>query len=143
MWSQVMQHEIEVVAGPEHIDEFGHVSNANYIAWAIDCAWSHSRALGFDYAAYEEAGVGCVVLRHEFDYIGQAKQGDAVRVGTAIINNDGKLRMQRAFELRRADDGALLVKGLTTFVCMSLTTGKAARMPASFVEAYKPVDHNA
>lgn len=126
------------LAGPEDIDEFGHVNNVRYVAWALDVAWAHSEALGFSFADYQRFGVGCVVQRHEFDYLAPVLEGEGVDIATWIAENDGRVRMTRGYEMRRAADGALLFRGRTKFVTIDMATGKPARMPAEFVAGYRP-----
>ena len=125
------------VAGAEDIDEFGHVNNVRYIAWALDVAWAHSKALGLSFADYERIGTGCVVWRHEFDYLAPVLEGEAVDIATWFAENDRRVTMVRAFEMRRAADGAVLFRGRTKFVTIDMKTGKPARMPAAFIDAYR------
>ena len=126
------------IAVQDDIDGFGHVNNVRYIDWALDVAWAHSEALGFSIDEYHRVGVGCVVWRHEFDYVSPIVEGEETLIATWIANNDGRVRMTRAFEMRRADNGKVFFKGQTRFVTVDMKTGKPARMPASFVAAYKP-----
>lgn len=128
------------IARAADIDEFGHVNNVRYVAWAMEAAWAHSAALGFPFSEYERAGVGCVVQRHEFDYLVSAREGDAIDVATWIAENDGRVRMIRAYELRRAGDGLALFRGRTKFVTVDLKSGRPVRMPPAFVAAYKPAE---
>ncbi|MCI5047163.1 MAG: acyl-CoA thioesterase [Aquisalinus sp.] len=131
-----MQHLHEVRAEAHHTDMFGHVNNAWYVAWAMDCAWGHSEALGLDFAAYERVGIGCVIREHRYTYLAAAHENDDIIIGTAIIHNDRKLRLTRAFELRRAADDRLLVKGQTDFVSINIKSGRAVRMPEEYVHLY-------
>ncbi|MEL7492128.1 MAG: thioesterase family protein [Pseudomonadota bacterium] len=120
------------------IDDFNHVNNVRYIDWAMETAWAHSNALGFTMEDYKRIGVGCVVWNHNFDYKAPVLEGDEVLIATWIGSNDGRLRLTRCFEMRRADDGALCFSGETLFVTIDMASGKPVRMPPSFVEAYKP-----
>ncbi|MEX0645443.1 MAG: thioesterase family protein [Parvularculaceae bacterium] len=127
------------VAGAADLDEFGHVNNVRYIAWALDAAWAHSKALGVSFEDYQRVGVGCVVWRQEFEYLAPVVAGEAVDIATWIAENDGRLRLVRAYDMRRAD-GARVFRGRTTFVTIDIKTGKPARMPSEFVRAYKPAE---
>jgi len=126
------------VAAPEDIDEFGHVNNLRYIAWALDTAWAHSAALGFTFIDYQRMGTGCVVWRHEFDYLAPAVEGDGVLIATWIAENDNRLRLTRAFEMRAEQTGKTIFRGRTLFVTIDMKSGKPARMPAAFIAAYAP-----
>ena len=122
----------------EDIDEFGHVNNLRYVAWVLDVAWAHSAELGFTVEDYHRIGVGCVVWRHEFDYLAAVLEGDDMAIATWIKANDGRVRLTRAFEMRRLADGALCFRGETRFVTIDMKSGRPARMPRAFVEAYRP-----
>lgn len=121
----------------DDIDDFNHVNNMRYIAWAMETAWAHSAVLGFTMDDYNRMGVGCVVWRHEFDYKAAVKEGDDVLIATWIADNDSRIRLTRRFEIRRADNGEVCFNGQTLFVTVDMNTGKPVRMPREFVEAYK------
>lgn len=125
------------VAASDDIDEFAHVNNLRYPAWALETAWAHSAALGFTIDDYKRIGTGCVVWRHEFDYVAPVLEGETVLIATWIAANDGRLKMTRAYEMRREDTGAVCFRGQTLFVTIDMNSGKPMRMPASFA-AYKP-----
>jgi acyl-CoA thioester hydrolase len=61
-----------------------------------------------------------------------------VSVGTWIVSADGKLRVERRFQVRRAPAGELLARARTEYVCINLDSGRAARMPELFSLAYRP-----
>ncbi len=127
------------VAGATDLDEFGHMNNVRYVAWALEAAWAHSNALGVSFADYKRAGVGCVVWRQEFEYLAPVVEGDEIDVATWIAENDGRLKLVRAYEMRLGD-GSCVFRGRTTFVSINMTTGRPARMPAEFVRAYRPAE---
>ena len=45
-------HVLGVDVRAADIDDFGHVNNVVYLGWIARAAWAHSKALGFDFAAY-------------------------------------------------------------------------------------------
>ncbi len=126
------------IAGPGDIDAFNHVNNARYIDWANEIAWAHTNALGLSMEDYRRIGVGCVVWRHEFDYLAPVLLGDEIDVATWIAENDNRVRLVRAYEMRNAATGKVVFRGSTKFVCVDMVTGKPARMPPDFIAAYKP-----
>lgn len=126
------------VAGPGDIDRFNHVNNARYIDWANEIAWAHSNALGLSFDEYERLGAGCVVWRHEFDYQAPVLLGDEIDVATWIAENDFRLRLVRAYQMRKAASGVEVFRGRTVFVSIDMKTGKPTRMPKEFISAYRP-----
>lgn len=118
------------------IDELGHVNNAAYVRWLERCAWRHSESLGLGVAEYKTLDRAMVVLRHEIDYLAAAYLDDQVMVATWITETDNKLRLTRHFQIIRPADQMTLLRARSTFVCIELSSGKARRMPAIFVDTY-------
>ena len=54
------------------------------------------------------------------------------------MSTDHKLRVERRFQVRREPDGETLARARTNYVCINLDSGRACRMPESFVKAYQP-----
>ena len=129
---------IEVIAGPETIDSYGHVNNRVYLGWLEACAWAHSAALGFDEARCIEMQRGMAVRNLNLDYLAACYEGDEILVGNWLIANDGKLRATRRFQLINRTRGQVAMRGEVLYVCMNLSTGRPVRMPEAFVRVYQP-----
>ncbi len=127
------------IVGAGDIDAFNHVNNARYVDWANEIAWAHSNALGLSMADYIRIGVGCVVWRHEFDYVAPVHEGDEIEIATWIAENDNRVRLVRAYEMRDRRSGKAVFRGRTKFVCIDMKTGRPARMPPEFIAAYEPL----
>ena len=126
--------DIEVVAA--EIDGLGHANNAAYVSWLERCAWSHSQSLGLDVADYQRLDRAMAVVRHEVDYLASAYLGQTLQVATWIIESDHRFKMTRRFQVLRPADGVTLLRALTTFACIEMSSGKPKRMPPEFVEGY-------
>jgi acyl-CoA thioester hydrolase len=137
-WPVAAPFRLRRTAGTADIDRFNHVNNARYVDWANEIAWAHSNALGLSFDDYERLGVGCVVWRHEFDYVAPVLLGDPLDLATWIAENDNRLRLVRAYEFRNARSEKIVFRGRTTFVSIDMKTGRPARMPPDFIAAYKP-----
>lgn len=122
----------------DQTDQFQHTNNTEYVRAMERCAWQHSEALGLSFAVYQQMGAGCVVRRHEIDYLAATGLGDELVVGTWVVWNDGRLSMQRGFEIFRLADARPVLRALTLFVSVNLATGRPVRMPEAFVAAYVP-----
>jgi len=129
-----------VAVGNDDIDGYGHVNNAVYVRWLDEAAWAHSTALGLSPEACIGGRKGMAVWRTQVHYLAPAFAGDRVQIGTWIVGSDGRLRVSRRFQVRRAGDGRTLVLALVHYVCIDLDTGRARRMPAEFVARYRPLD---
>lgn len=127
---------IDLIVAADDIDGLGHANNAVYVTWLERCAWRHSQRLGLDLAEYRRLDRAMAVVRHEIDYLASAYEGEALEMGTWIVESDQRLKMDRCFQLVRPADGLTLLRARTTFVCIELSTGRPKRMPPEFVEGY-------
>lgn len=127
-----------VRADGSDIDAYRHVNNAVYVRWLDQCAWAHSTALGIDPESTVAGGRGMAVWRTQLNYLAPALEGDALELATWIVRNDGRLRIDRRFQLLRPADGRTLLRGLIHYVCIDLASGKPRRMPAVFA-VYRPL----
>ena len=82
--------------------------------------------------------LGCVVRKHELNYLLPTYLGDELHIATWISANDGKLSTVRDYQIIRQSDGKTVFTGRTNFVTVDMVTGKPKRMPAEFIEAYIP-----
>lgn len=137
VWDHPNPFTIEVMVEPHHIDDFQHTNNVVYLGWMAKVAWEHSKFLGLDFDAYRRLDRGVVVRRHELDYIAASHQGDHLLIATWITSNDKKLRLRRHFQMINAATGKTLLRGLTDFICINVTTGRPTRMPPEFIAAYR------
>lgn len=135
-WDRADPFVIDIEVRPEDIDGLGHANNAVYVSWLERCAWRHSQHLGLDLTEYRRLDRAMAVVRHEIDYLLSAYEGQALQMGTWIVESDQKVKMDRCFQLVRCEDGVTLLRARTRFVCIELSTGRPKRMPAEFVEGY-------
>jgi acyl-CoA thioester hydrolase len=136
-WDLPAPHVVEIDVAPGDIDEYGHVNNAVYLQWLDRAAWSHSARLGIPLETCVALRRGMAARHIEIDYERAAMPSDRVQVATWIIDTDGRLRVTRRFQIRRATDGMTLTRARTDYVCMNLDSGRAARMPTLFLERYR------
>jgi acyl-CoA thioester hydrolase len=136
-WDLPRPHIVALAVQPADIDAYRHVNNSVYLAWLDRAAWSHSAALGLPLERCLAIQRGMAALRVEIDYVRAALPGDRVLAGTWITGTDGRLRVERRFQLRHADSGVTLARARTDYVCINLETGRAARMPAELSQAYQ------
>lgn len=137
-WDVAIPYTETVVVQDSDLDQFGHANNVTYLAWLEQVAWGHSRSLGLGMDEYRRLGCGCVVRRHEIEYLLPAFAGDTLLLGTWVEENDGRLSMWRGYQIVREGDGKTLLRARTRWVCIDLVSGKPRRMPPEFVIGYQP-----
>ena len=123
---------------PEHIDGLGHTNNAVYVSWCEEVAWAHSRSLGLDLECYRRLNRAMVITRSEFDYLKASLLGDELEAATWIVDWDGKLTMERRFQIRRPADDTTVLRARMKFACVDMERGQPRRLPAEFVAGYGP-----
>lgn len=128
-------HEARFVVGADAIDELRHASNVAWVRWVQDAAKSHSEWCGFDYPRYVELGAVFVVRRHELDYLGSALEGDEL-VAETFIESWGAASSLRRTTIKRARDGQVMLRALTTWALVATTTGRPRRIPDVVRDAF-------
>lgn len=118
------------------IDGLNHTNNAVYVQWCERIGWAHSEALGLSLADYRRLDRAMAIHRAEYDYLLPTALGDDLLLATWLVGWDGKLTMQRHFQLTRPADGATVLRGRWHLVCIELGNGRARRMPPEFVSIY-------
>lgn len=119
-----------------HIDNLNHVNNAVYVGWCQEAGWAHSLELGLGIEEYRGLDTAMAIRHAEYDYISAAYLDDRLLLGTWLTFSDGRLQMERRFQLLREHDGACLMRGCWKLVSISMSTGKPKRMPPEFVSQY-------
>ncbi len=135
-WDFPDAHVVALEVQPADIDAYNHVNNSVYLAWLDRAAWSHSAQLGIAVDDAVALRRGMAAHRTEIDYLRAAVLGDRIFVSTWIAATDGKLRVERRFQVVREADDECLARARTEYVCINLDSGRAARMPEVFVRAY-------
>ena len=137
-WDHPTPFTLPAAPQPQDIDGLNHTNNAVYVQWCEKVAWAHSEALGLALADYHRLDRAMAIRRGEYDYLLPSGLGDTLTLGTWLFRGDGKLAMERRFQLIRDSDGATLMRGRWQLVCIELASGKPRRMPPEFCEVYLP-----
>jgi acyl-CoA thioester hydrolase len=123
-----------VVADSE-IDELGHAGNVSWVRWVNDAATAHSAAVGLDLSAYRARGLLWVVRRHEIEYLAPAFAGETLEARTWIAQVRGATSIRKT-SFRRVADDAKLAHAATTWVLLSMPSGRPTRVPPDLGPLY-------
>ena len=137
-WDFESPFTLTQAVGQEHIDGLMHTNNAVYVSWCERVAWAHSEHLGLDLDAYHRLNRAMVISRSEFDYLKASRLGDELLLATWIVSWDGRLTMERRFQIRRPADDTTVLRARMVFACVDLESGQPRRMPKEFIEVYGP-----
>jgi acyl-CoA thioester hydrolase len=137
-WDCPQPFTLPVVPQAEQIDGLNHTNNAVYVQWCEAVAWAHSRALGLGLDDYRRLDRAMAIRRAEYDYLLPTALHDELVLATWLVASDGRLTMQRRFQLIRQRDQVTVLRGVWDLVCIELGSGRARRMPPEFCEVYLP-----
>ncbi len=135
-WDYPAPFTLAVQPGAQDIDGLNHTNNAVYVRWCEQIGWAHSEALGLALADYTRLDRAMAIRRGTYDYLLPTIEGEALTLATWLCGGDGKLAMERHFQLVRTRDQATILRGHWDLVCIEISSGRARRMPAEFIAAY-------
>jgi acyl-CoA thioester hydrolase len=135
-WDLPAPYLASIAVAAADIDAYDHVNNAVYMTWFDRAAWEHSAALGLPIEKCLQLDRGMAVLRSVIAYLRPAVLGDSIRVATWLLPADGKLRVRRRFQVRRAAGGATLARAEIEYACIELSSGRPTRWPPEFRDRY-------
>ena len=124
--------EITLVAGPEHIDELGHVNNAVWVQWIQHVAVAHWESVA-DPAHKDD--YYWVVVRHEIDYLRAAHEGDQIIARTWVGEAPQGARFDRLMEFT-GPDGKVCVRAKTQWAIIDKALGRPIRVPPEVVAPF-------
>jgi acyl-CoA thioester hydrolase len=124
--------ELALTAGPEHIDELGHVNNAVWVQWIQQVAVAH---WDFVASATHKDAYYWVVVRHEIDYLRAAHLGDRIVARTWVGEEPRGARFDRFVEFTGAD-GKICVRSKTQWAIIDKALGRPIRVPPEVVAPF-------
>lgn len=120
------------------IDGLDHTNNAVYVRWCEQIGWAHSEQLGLNLDDYRRLDRAMAIRRGEYEYLLPTVLGESLTLATWLTGGDGKIAMERRFQLIRERDGVTVLRGRWDLVCIDISSGKVRRMPPEFLSAYLP-----
>ena len=138
-WDYPQPFILPVTPQAGDIDGLNHTNNAVYVRWCEQAGWAHSEMLGLSLDDYRRLDRAMAIRRGDYAYLLPTVQGEALSLATWLVGGDGKLTMERRFQLVRDSDGATVLRGRWELVCIEIGSGRPRRMPAEFLDTYMPV----
>lgn len=135
-WKYASPFVIDVKVQDADIDNLDHTNNTCYINWCERAAWHHSESLGLSVDDYQSLGRAMVLHRAEYEYFLPSFLNENLQVATWLTSCDGKLRLERQFQIINSSSNTTLLQGVWSLVCINLATGKPAKFPAEFRNSY-------
>ncbi len=117
--------ELSFTAGPDEIDELGHVNNAAWVRWIQDLATAHWAAVADP--RHVDLYVW-VVTRHEIDYLRALGPGETAIGRTWVGEAPRGARFDRHVEFT-GPEGRICVRAVTTWAIIDRASGRPIRVP--------------
>ena len=124
--------ELTLDAGPEDIDELGHVNNAVWVQWIQKVAVAHWDSVA-DPA--HRNSYFWVVVRHEIDYLRAAHEGDSIVARTWVGDAPQGARFDRFVEFI-GPDGKVCVRSRTMWAIIDKALGRPIRVPLEVIAPF-------
>jgi acyl-CoA thioester hydrolase len=137
-WDYPHPFILPCVPGIQDIDGLNHTNNAVYVQWCEVIGWAHSESLGLSLVNYHQLDRAMAIRRGEYDYLLPTQISEPLTLATWLTGSDGKLTMERRFQLIRNSDGLTVLRGHWDLVCIEIGSGRPRRMPREFSEIYLP-----
>lgn len=137
-WDHPNPYTLALAPQAQDIDGLNHTNNAVYVRWCEQIGWAHSEQLGLGIADYRRLDRAMAIRRGEYDYLLPTFENEELTLATWLVGGDGKLVMERHFQLVRNSDQVTVLRGRWELVCIEMSSGRARRMPPEFLEAYLP-----
>lgn len=118
------------------IDPLGHANNMAYVRWMQDVAVKHSEHLGMSWNWYVERGCAFVIRRQAIDYLRFLREGDRIEIATHIASMAQSMSVRKT-EIKLVDSGEPVLQAETTWIFVSLKTGRPMRIPDPVREAFR------
>lgn len=135
-WDYPKPYTHEIIVRAADIDGMGHANNACYVVWCETCAWKHSEALGLSVQDYQKLDRGVAINQAHYQYFLPSFEDEKLLVGTWLTACDKKLRLERRFQIVNHSTGETILRGHWRLICVSVSSGKAARFPPEFIDIY-------
>jgi acyl-CoA thioester hydrolase len=124
--------ELTLTAGPEHIDQLGHVNNAVWVQWMEQVAVAHWEAIA---DPVHKDAYFWVVVRHEIDYLRAALEGDRITARTWVGEEPKGARFDRHMEFT-GEDGKMHVRARSWWAIIDKAAGRPIRVPPDVVAPF-------
>ena len=117
------------------LDSFGHVNNSVYLNYLEEARSEFLKQIGLSFHDFARLGVHLVIIEARVRYLSPARYGDEIEVRGAFTDiRPASLKI--AYTLTEAESGRLVATAETRGAFVDAQTGRPARAPTSFREAF-------
>lgn len=85
---------------------------------------------------YQRLDRGVAIHKASYEYFLPTLENEELLIATWLTACDGKLRLERRFQMISRRTGQTVQRGHWQLICVTLSSGKATRLPSEFIENY-------
>lgn len=101
-----MLYRHDILIRENHLDSYGHVNNATYMALFEEARWEAITANGYGYQKVHASGQGPVVLGVEIKFLKELKLRETITVTVEMLSYEGKIFKMRQQMLKEGGEVA-------------------------------------
>lgn len=103
----------KVTIREHHVDSYGHVNNATYLALYEEARWEIITPKGFGFVEIHKKKQGPVILEVNVKFLKEIRLREEITIATKILSYKGKIGQMMQQMLK--DDGAVASEAVFTF----------------------------
>jgi YbgC/YbaW family acyl-CoA thioester hydrolase len=86
-----MIYSYQLMIKEHHLDSYGHVNNATYLALFEEARWQAITERGYSYQKVHETGMGPVVLGVDLKFLKELKLRETIAITLELVSYEGKI----------------------------------------------------
>jgi len=87
-------------------------------------------------ADYQRLDRGVAIRKASYEYFLPTFESEELLIATWLTACDERLRLERRFQMINLRTGQTVQRGHWQLICVTLSSGKATRLPSDFIESY-------
>lgn len=113
-------HEVLIREG--HLDSFGHMNNATYLALMEEARWEAITRGGYGLREIHKAGQGPVILEVNLKFLKEIRLRERIRITVEMLDYDGKVGHLKQHMIK--DDDTVAAEAVFVFGLFDLKSRK-------------------
>ncbi|MBY0452111.1 MAG: acyl-CoA thioesterase [Bdellovibrionaceae bacterium] len=86
-----MSYQYELVIKEHHLDSYGHVNNATYLALYEEARWELITQRGYTYQHVHKTGLGPVILEVNLKFQKELTLRETIKISFEMVSYEGKI----------------------------------------------------
>lgn len=130
MESQIFTYTLQIKE--HHLDMFGHVNNATYLALFEQARWEIITANGYGMNVMLETGIGPTILAIHIQFLKEIRLREEITIKTKLISYEGKVAKLKQEMIR---DGEICCNAELTIALFDLKERKIIKPTPAWLNA--------